>query len=356
MNASKPTHRNLSRKQFLQLSAFGAAGWLTSCRAAPSAPAVTPTRTVPPVDPAAAKTEAAAPQSAVTSRVVHTRGAGVWDGDGLSGAVVRRMLDESIVRLTGQTTARDGWASLFTADDKVAIKVNAFYNSLIWTHVPLVAAVTDSLQEAGVPAGSIVLYDQTSDELKTAGFAVNPDGPGVRCRGTDKTYGTEWTNVGGADVPVSPILKDCTALINMPVLKAHMLAGITFALKNHFGSVQYPGMLHSGIAGKIAALNALPEIKERTRLVIGDVLEANLEYGTSYPYWTADYRGDSILMSCDPVAHDAVGLDILKGLLAEAGKPALSLLSIAESCLSESGSLGLGVHQLEKIERLEVAV
>ena len=38
-----------------------------------------------------------------------------------------------------------------------------------------------------------------------------------------------------------------------------ILSGITFAMKNHFGSTQYPGTLHSGIARKIAALNALPD-------------------------------------------------------------------------------------------------
>jgi hypothetical protein len=356
MPEKKFSQRNLSRKQFLKLSAVGAAGVLAGCQAAPTAPAIPPTRTVPPAEPTAEKTDGAPRKTAGLSRVIHARGSGVWEGDALSGPVLRRMLDESIVRLTGKPTARDAWASLFSPDDKIAIKVNAFYNSLIWTHVPLVSAVTDSLQDAGVPADRVTIYDQTSDELKTAGFAVNPDGAGIRCRGTDKTYGTEWTDVGGTEVPVSPILKDCTALINMPVLKAHMLAGITFALKNHFGSVQYPGMLHSGIAGKIAALNALPEVKDRTRLVIGDVLEANLEYGNSYPYWTADYRGDSILMSTDPVAHDCVGLELLNQYLADAGKPSILLQSIAEDCLSEAAALGLGADKAENIERVEAAV
>src|SRR5512136_3253768 len=204
MSDRKASRRNLSRKQFLQLSAAGAAGLLTGCQAAPPAPAIPPTRTVPPVEPTAEKTDAAPVNPGATSRVVHAHGKGVWENESLAPAVLRRMLDESIVRLTGKQTARDAWASLFSPDDRIAIKVNAFYNSLIWTHVPLVTAVTDSLVEAGVPAERITLYDQTSDELKTAGFAVNPDGAGIRCRGTDKTYGTEWTDVGGTDVPISP--------------------------------------------------------------------------------------------------------------------------------------------------------
>jgi hypothetical protein len=351
MAFNRSPKKRLTRKQFLKLSAAGAAGLLAGCQtAAPSDTPVQPDKTVPPAAPATTPTAGGSniglKYPDAPSRVVHTRGVGVWDGDELS---------QSIARLTGQENPRDGWAALFSPDDRIAIKVNAFYNSLIWTHVPLVTAVTDCLQDAGVPADRIVLYDQTSDELTTAGFAVNRDGAGVRCHGSDKSY-EENTDIGGTLVPLSPVLKDCTALINMPVLKGHMLAGITFAMKNHFGSVRYPEMLHSGIAKKIAQLNALPEIKDRTRLVIGDILEANLEYGTRFPYWTADYRGDSILMSFDPVAHDAVGLEILNRLLADAGKRALSLQSIAESSLAEAAALGLGTDQAEHMERIDVSV
>ncbi len=356
----KNTRINLTRKQFLQISAAaGAAGLLAGCKTAPTE---TPVPLAPTADPAAAKTAAAKSRSEilrkypeVPSRVVQTRGGGVWEGDALSPAALRRMLDASITRLTGLSQARDAWAALFSPDDRIAIKVNAFYNSLIWTHVPLVTAVTDSLQDAGIPAGQIVLYDQSTTELTTAGFAINRDGEGVRCYGSDKSY-KDYTDVGGTAVQLSPILSDCTALINMPVLKAHMLSGITFALKNHFGSTQYPGALHNGIARKIADLNALPEIKDRTRLVIGDILEANLEFGYGFPYWVADYRGDSILMSFDPVAHDAVGLDILNKLLADNGKPAVSLQSIAANSLAEAAGLGLGANLAENMERVEVTV
>jgi len=232
---------SLSRKQFLQPSAAGtAAGLLTGYQAAPAAaPTDTAIPATPTVDAAATRRKDLMRRYPdAPSRVVKTRGAGVWEGTALS------------------------------PDDRVAIKVNAFYNSLIWIHFPLVKAVTDSLQDAGIPAAQIVLYDQTGTELETAGFAVNHGSEGIRCYGSDKSY-KDFTDVGGTAVQLSPILADCTALINMPVLIAHMLAGITFALKNHFGSIQYPGALHASIARRTAELNALPEIKDRTRLVIG---------------------------------------------------------------------------------------
>jgi hypothetical protein len=357
MTAKRNRIKSLSRKQFLQLSAVGtAAGLLTGCQAAPAA---APANTAVPATPTAGLTaqpaETKRKQPDIFSRVVRTHGEGVWDGDALSPAALRRMLDTSITRLTGLTDAREAWASRFSPDDKIAIKVNAFRNSLIFTHVPLVTAVTDALQDAGVPANQIVLYDYFTSELETAGFTTNRDGDGVRCYGTDDGY-IDSTDLGGGDVRLSRILDDCTALINMPVLKSHMISGITFALKNHFGSTLNPSALHYPIEEKMAALNALPQIRDRTRLIIGDVLEANLQYSGSYPYWKPDYRGDSILMSFDPVAHDTVGLDILIKLLTEKGVSTVSDTEMALPCLTSAAALGLGTNVPENIDLVELTV
>jgi hypothetical protein len=133
-----------------------------------------------------------------------------------------------------------------------------------------------------------------------------------------------------------------------------MITGITFAMKNHFGSMNAPEVLHNPAWTKMAAVNALPQIKDRTRLIVGDVLEANLEYAGYYPYWKADYRGDSILVSFDPVAHDAVGLDILTKLLAGKGKN-VSLLDSANRCLASGAELGLGTDKAENMELVEAS-
>ena len=358
MALKRNSKTSLSRKQFLQLSAVGtAAGLLTGCQAAPTA---APTETAIPATPTAEPTTSAAglPEIIrkypdVLSRVVKTKGAGVWEGDALSPAVVRRMLDTSITKLTGKSDAREAWAALFSPDDKIAIKVNAFRNSLIWTHVPLVTAVTDSLQEAGVPAKQIVIFNSKTTELTTAGFTENRDGEGVRCYGSDYDYSDNF-ELDRTRIQLSPILTGCTALINMPVLKSHMITGITFAMKNHFGSTQTPELLHNPAWDKMAGLNALAPIKDRTRLIIGDMLEANLHYSGSFPYWKPDYRGDSILMSFDPVAHDTVGLDVLTELLAAEGAE-VSLLSSAQRCLESGAKLGLGTNLAENIEVVEAS-
>jgi hypothetical protein len=374
--------RPISRRRFLKLAA--ATGLLVGCNAAEQAavaPTAAPSNTPVPAKPATlAPTGMAAdtpiPPAAPTSppptltsvpaatikfypdapsQVIHTHHAGVWQGDQLSPEALRQMLDASITKLTGLDDPRQAWAALFRPNEKVAIKINTFINSLIWTHAPLVQAVVAALQEAGVPAEQIVLYDHLS-MLEEAGFQINKDGPGVRC--FEETEFGEPLKVADHSVRLSSTLQSCDALINMPVLKSHMISGLTFALKNHYGSVDRPDNLHYPIEQALPELNALAPIKERTRLVIGDVLEANLMYRGAWPYWKADWRGDSILMSFDPVAHDTLGTQVLERLQAEKNR-GLSpwLRDIATAYLKTATDLGLGTNdpQHMQVEEIELA-
>jgi hypothetical protein len=155
-------------------------------------------------------------------------------------------------------------------------------------------------------------------------------------------------------VKLSSILANCDALINMPVLKSHMMAGITFAMKNHFGSYQYPELLHSPGMEEVAALNALPYIKDRTRLIIGDALAANIRYKNSWPYWVADWTGDSIFMSFDPLAHDTLGLQKLSGLLEADGGSSTAINRMAAPALEYGAQAGIGTRDLANIQFEEV--
>lgn len=377
--------RRFSRRQFIKLAA--ATGLLAGCApveppaagpantpvpTATSAPAATPTSPpantpvptatpVPAATPTTPPTVVSAPAGpadiikfypSVPSQVVQTHHAGVWAGDTLLPEALRQMLDASITQLTGLNDAREAWAALFKPTEKVAIKINTFSNSTIWTHAPLVQAVVASLQEAGLPADQIFLYDHLTI-LKEAGYEINEDGPGVRC--FEETNFSGDFKVADSTVHLSDTLQNCDALINMPVLKSHMLAGLTFAMKNHYGTVDNPGRLHSSIDQSIAQLNALPVIKDRTRLVIGDVLEANLKYTSSWPYWKPDWKGDSILLSFDPVAHDTVGMQILEKLQAEKEATlAPYLRDLATSYLKVAAELGLGTNEPQHMQLEEI--
>jgi hypothetical protein len=277
------------------------------------------------------------------SKVVHARHAGVWSGESLGPNALRQMLDASITELTGLNDAGEAWRALFQPGERVVIKVNAFRNSLIWTHAPLVMAITDALQDAGVGADQIVIFDCLTRELETAGYPVNKDGAGVRCYGNDGDHVGDW-DIVGRGTQISRILMDCDALINVPVLKAHRLAGLSFAMKNHYGTISNPSSYHRGqaITQGMAEINALPPIRDRTRLIVGDMLAACLYYGASYPYWEADWKGDALLMSFDPVAHDTVGLDIIANLREAEGGSRQPLVNNATPWLKNGAQMGLG--------------
>jgi uncharacterized protein (DUF362 family) len=389
-NHPQKQKKALSRREFLKIAAVGLLAGCAPTQTPPDMPdaeitamaaeakAHAATATAPPTltntntptpAPTSTATATLTPLPAVTLRkpeiiklypekpstVVHTHHAGVWSGEELVPNAVRQMLDASIIRLTGLNDAREAWRALFDPGERIAIKVNAFRNSLIFTHVPLVTAVTDSLQEAGIPAENIVIYDYYTSELEEAGFAVNPDGPGVRCVGTDQAY-SDGFEIAGSKIQLSNVLLSCDALINMPVLKSHMLAGLTYALKNHYGTLSRPQNFHSGtrLNMGLPELNALSPIKDRTRLIIGDALTACLRYGSSWPYWKADYTGDSIMMSFDPVAHDAVGFKLLTDLMTAEGHSTAAAAKMATPWLENATKIGLGTHNFDDIDLAEI--
>lgn len=370
---------HVSRREFLRRVAALACGAATldtlvgctsapapSATPAPTAALAAPSQTPPPTEaptptstpagrPVAPKPDVVKAYPQGPSTVVHTRHAGVWDGDTLVLGVVRQMLDASITSLTGLDDASSAWAALFRPNERIAVKVNVFRNSLVWTHLTLVEALTAALQEAGIPGEQILVYDYLTSEFETAGYPVNEGGSGVQCYGSDGRHTAGWT-VAGRRVSLSNVLLDCDALINVPILKAHTMAGLSFALKNHFGTVESPASLHTPLSQCIAELNAVPAIRDRTRLIIGDALGICLRALGSWPYWRDAIRGDSLLVSCDPVAVDTLGLKLFSEALAAAGGNPAPAQGRTQPYLDMAAELGLGTNDEANMDLVEVAL
>ncbi|MCP4542838.1 MAG: DUF362 domain-containing protein [Chloroflexi bacterium] len=333
--------RGVSRRDFLKIAA--ATGLLAGCSPIRQ-PDITPT-SVPTVT--SAPTNTPMPELNV-SKVVHARHASVWDDDILVPEAIRQMLDSSITTLTGLNDPGKAWATLFDPGERIAIKVNTINSSNFWTHTPLVMAVAECLQGIGIPDEQIIIFDRSTGELRSAGFPVNQNGPGVRCYGTDGNYTAGWTLLD-TNIVLSDILLNCDALINIPILKGHSLAGCTFAMKNHYGTIDNAPRFHRPIGPAIAGLNALQPIRDRTRLIIGDMLTICTQD------WRIAVTGDSILMSVDPVAHDTVGLQELVDVITSQGKSVTGTMNTATWWLEQGAELGLGIHNLDNIELVKVA-
>ena len=366
----------LSRRQFLKTGAIaGAAASISGCivlgakptaepqpvnnaptvvetqpvENTPEATATQPVKNTPgAVKPQPVKIYPAAPKSVV----VHTHHSGVWASDALQPAVLTQMLDASITKLTGMADPLEAWQALFQPKEKIAIKINTIAGSITGTHPLFLAAVLERLKAAGFPDEQIFVYDRDSWEIGAAGFKVNKDGPGMILRGTDGDYAAGF-KVMGRDVGLSNTLLNCDALINLPILKQHMYAGISYSMKNHYGTFDSPANFHSAEQVKtgLPELNALAPIKDKTRLIIGDALDVVL--GDN---WDSKVTGDSIFMSFDPVAHDLSGFNLWRDTVKAQGKDDAFVQFYADkanSWLNHAVELGLGTNDPAHIELVE---
>jgi uncharacterized protein (DUF362 family) len=243
-----------------------------------------------------------------------------------TGATVdsRRMLsllDRAMQSLFDRDNPIETWKKLVHPGEMVGLKLNALGGRGLSSNLQLVEAICERLQEAGIKANDIVVWDRDSGELEHAGFHVSTGGNRVQCFGTDRVdYEQELATHGSVGSRLSKILTQrCNVLINVPVLKDHDGAGVTIALKNMYGVIHNPNKYHpNGCNPYIADLNMLPEIRTRMRITICDATTACFEGGPGYkPEYT--WKNNALMVSQDPVALDYTGWQIIERKRAEKG-------------------------------------
>jgi uncharacterized protein (DUF362 family) len=268
------------------------------------------------------------------------------------------LLDRSMQALFDRDRPVEAWSKLVRPGDLVSLKVNTLEGRGISTNIHLVAAICQRLQEAGVKAGDIVVWDRDSEELERAGFHLAVGGDRVQCFGTDRVgYEEElaaWGSVGGC---LSKILTRRTnVLINVPVLKDHDGAGVTIALKNMYGVIHNPNKYHpNGCNPYVADLNMLPEIRGKMRLTICDATAAMYEGGPGYKP-EHSWNANTLLVSTDPVALDHTGWKMIERKRAEKGLKTLRTEDRAPNYITTAADAEhrLGTNDPKMISIVEV--
>jgi uncharacterized protein (DUF362 family) len=267
----------------------------------------------------------------------------------LNASVVKEMVHAAVCKLSGKSKPEEAWAVYVKKDDTVGIKINCLFGLTASTHPEVTAAVVEGCQMAGVPNDKIIVWDRTAKDLEKCGYTVNK-GAGVKCIGVDGDWEADTTAIHTCNGHMAKILtQQCTALINVPILKTHVIAGITCALKNHYGSFDNPSKAHAdGCDPFLAHLNNLKCIREKTRLIVCDAILPLPDKGPqAHPELTWEYK--AILASTDPVALDYVGLKILDEQRVKTGKPPLES-SGKVKCLATAAKMGLGVADMNLID------
>jgi hypothetical protein len=123
---------------------------------------------------------------------------------------VTRAFAAGLTELTGRKKASDAWASLFSPDDVVGIKINCIGAPKVSTSPASVTAAIAGLKSAGVKDNNIIIWDRSDRELQRAGFTVNRGPTGVRVQGASSVSEAVVPWVEGYDRNVYISLEDGT--------------------------------------------------------------------------------------------------------------------------------------------------
>jgi hypothetical protein len=219
--------------------------------------------------------------------------------------VLKKMLEQTLIKFTGEKTVKDAWLSLVKPSDKIGLVPTPHLNP---THDEVTDAVKSSLIDSGIPEGNI-------------------------------------TNAQGR--PEKP--KACTALIGLPGLKAHWLTGIGTVLKLYILYSGSPRSYHEQNNAKLGEIWNLPFVKDKTKLVLVDALHPLCDKGPQPdPRYKWAYNG--LIAGTDPVALDTVGLKIIMNKREEIrGEP--WPISPPPLCIEAADKeYGLGTSRMENIK------
>jgi len=292
-----------------------------------------------------------------------------WEDANTDQSAVDYMVSKSLRTFTGEPNDTAAWDALFryfnrtrglgdlgyTKGEKIAIKINMNQDSGgTWSAnagMPspqmLYSLVDQLVHVVGVPGSAITIYDASRyigdplyDKIRSN---PDPDFQNVRfvCNTTrngriaavhDSANPIRFASSsvpGGARAYVPRCVTEAKYLVNMALLRAHSMFGITFCGKNHFGSIYWPSNggwtpepLHNfGNRSQpmstyccLADLIGHPHLGGKTLLYMIDaVYGARNQSAEVMPFasfgnkWTS-----SIFISQDPVAIDSVALDFVR--------------------------------------------
>jgi len=280
------------------------------------------------------------------SLVVEVRSAR-WrnEGGAADSAVIREMLDSGVARLTGKSSAKGAWSALISPGETVGLKFNRISRDFTGANQAIVDAVAAGLKSAGVKQNDIIVVEAEGVE-----FAGGRPKPG---------WAGEYQFASGKTRLSNFLVNQVDALINVPNLKHHPLAGFTGCLKNisHANDtiMDKPGNFHRNACNPyIADIYAIDAVRSKVRLQLMNALVGIFDRGAHPRSPTWQWAHGGLLLSVDPVAVDALGAALVDTHRAKHEGKAVRRDPRALRYLDAASERGLGECDPERIRHVVV--
>lgn len=267
------------------------------------------------------------------SHVVEVRNARAVGDEQVHPTILAESLALALTTLSGESTTSEAWRTLLQPKDIVGLKFNRSAQRTIGTTFDMGSAILESLIDAGFDPNRIVCIE-APPEL-TDRFGTRSPRPG---------FDLEPTDFGSGRDELASVLHQVTAIINIPFLKHHNIAGITCALKNlSHGVVKHPARYHrNGCSPYIADINRIPLLRDKVRLHLVDGLRIVADGGPD-PRGGVIANSGVLLAGRDGVAIDTVALAMLNDVRSQYDLHPIARTASDVAYLAAAHRAGLGI-------------
>jgi hypothetical protein len=173
------------------------------------------------------------------------------------------------------------------------------------------------------PAYHIIVFDdRDATKFTQAGFPLR-DTPGLyRVATTMGDWDAVVHTIGGTAQHLSGIAARADYLVNVPVLKDHNQAGVTFSLKNCYGTVDHPENMHDNYCDPMIA-QVCNLTRDKVKLIVGDAI-FGAHSGGPYTLPNINPPPKALFIGADPVAMDLYALWRINEARIARGRPPVS--------------------------------
>jgi len=221
-------------------------------------------------------------------------------GTSVNSLELEAMIRRAITTLTRTRTHQEAWQSILGDARRIVIKFNRVGAETLRTTDALARVLVSELGTAGYAAERIALVEvppYIASELQT--------------REPPPGWGTAIA-LGDHAEPLANYLLEADAVINVPFLKTHQIAGMSGALKNlSYAVIRHPARYHSnGCTPFVGQVVGSAEVSSRLKLNLTNALRIVVDRGPDAREEDLVTWG-GLILGFDPVAVDSIGLGLL---------------------------------------------